>query len=442
MRELILLSAVLIGYSSFAQITYRISGTIVNSGDSRPVKRAVVRIYRAGTAEIQASCVTGADGRFAFENLPAGKFALSAERPNAPLEFFHEHEGYSTAIAIGPGMKPTEIIFPLPVRASISGTVVDEEGDAVRSAQVWLFRRGVLQGRHQTLPETAVQTDGSGFFHFGRLTGGTYVVAVQGRSWYAQNGLAAPGRPTTPELDVAYPVTYYAGTTDPESATPITVTEGDDVTVEIALRAERAVHVILRRGSGEADAGFPMLFAVGPQGYPLPANGVFGGSEQGTQLAGIAPGRYKVAASDSSGLAAAKTVDLTGDSTLDLSDLTHQPADSAEVQGTSGRVKGGTTVEGIAMKDGQPFAGAMVLAVPVDESKLSLLRRDQSDSDGTFSLPQVAPGRYMLIAIDDGRDLAYAEPGVLGPYVKNAQLQEAPVAGASKLEVQVVSRRR
>ena len=51
------------------------------------------------------------------------------------------------------------------------------------------------------------------------------------------------------------------------------------------------------------------------------------------------------------------------------------------------------------------------------ESHGELFRRDQSDSDGTFSLASVIPGEYTIVAIDDGWDLHWSEPGVIEHYV-------------------------
>jgi hypothetical protein len=44
-------------------------------------------------------------------------------------------------------------------------------------------------------------------------------------------------------------------------------------------------------------------------------------------------------------------------------------------------------------------------------------RRDQSDSDGSFALRDVAPGRYTVVAIEDGWDLDWARPEVIGRYL-------------------------
>ena len=72
---------------------------------------------------------------------------------------------------------------------------------------------------------------------------------------------------------------------------------------------------------------------------------------------------------------------------------------------------------GVAVQNEQPFSAAMVLLLPEDVTRASLIRRDQSDSDGTFTLPEILPGRYTLIAIDNGKDLAYRDPAAIQPYL-------------------------
>ena len=60
-------------------------------------------------------------------------------------------------------------------------------------------------------------------------------------------------------------------------------------------------------------------------------------------------------------------------------------------------------IEGTAMRNGKPASAVMVLLAPEDPKNNQILfRRDQSDSDGTFDLADVFPGRYRLLAIEDG----------------------------------------
>jgi Carboxypeptidase regulatory-like domain len=85
-------------------------------------------------------------------------------------------------------------------------------------------------------------------------------------------------------------------------------------------------------------------------------------------------------------------------------------------------VAGQATVEGQVMRGRQAFATAMVVLVPEDpDQHHELFRRDQSDLDGTFSLRNVVPGNYTLIAIEDGWDLDWAKPAVLSSYGKRGK---------------------
>ena len=95
---------------------------------------------------------------------------------------------------------------------------------------------------------------------------------------------------------------------------------------------------------------------------------------------------------------------------------------ASELQVSLTLVGGEVTIEGIAKKSGKPFSGAMVVLVPKDpESNRELSRRDQSDQDGTFSLQQVIPGSYTVIAIENGWDLDWGKPAVLAQYIRHGQ---------------------
>jgi hypothetical protein len=76
-------------------------------------------------------------------------------------------------------------------------------------------------------------------------------------------------------------------------------------------------------------------------------------------------------------------------------------------------------LDGTVLSEGKTRAGAMVLLVPQDPGhNLSLARRDQSDSDGTFSLRNVLPGRYTILALKNGWDREWLNADVLEPYLK------------------------
>jgi Carboxypeptidase regulatory-like domain len=105
---------------------------------------------------------------------------------------------------------------------------------------------------------------------------------------------------------------------------------------------------------------------------------------------------------------------------------------------------GNAEVEGTAKRDGKAFAGAMVVLVPKNpEMNRDLFRRDQSDLDGTFVLHGVIPGTYTLLAIDNGWDLDWSQPGVIAAYLKHGRIVQVgdqssrPINIAEPIEVQL-----
>ncbi len=100
-------------------------------------------------------------------------------------------------------------------------------------------------------------------------------------------------------------------------------------------------------------------------------------------------------------------------------------------------------VRGFAKRGGKADVAAMVVLVPAGEdTDGNLFRRDQSDLDGSFVLYNVVPGNYVLVAIDDGWGLAWADAKTMLRYLphgvpvhvgeggSSVQLSEATIAQA------------
>jgi hypothetical protein len=97
-----------------------------------------------------------------------------------------------------------------------------------------------------------------------------------------------------------------------------------------------------------------------------------------------------------------------------------------------------SSINGIALRDGKPIEGAMVLLVPQDvEDFGQLIRRDQSDSDGTFTLKMVPPGRYTVLAIEKGWELEWANPEVLRRYLPGGESVQVGPDGIPSIKVKV-----
>jgi protocatechuate 3,4-dioxygenase beta subunit len=111
-------------------------------------------------------------------------------------------------------------------------------------------------------------------------------------------------------------------------------------------------------------------------------------------------------------------------------------ATAQDVSVTINASKGNGRITGAALKKDKPAAGVMIVLAPLDlKSNPALFRRDQSDSDGTFTLNVVVPGRYTLMAIEDGWDLEWADPSVLQKYIAGGE--SVQITPNQKTEVSV-----
>ena len=113
-------------------------------------------------------------------------------------------------------------------------------------------------------------------------------------------------------------------------------------------------------------------------------------------------------------------------------------ATAQDVNVTITAVRGSAKITGIALKNNKPAPGAMIVLAPLDlKSNPALFRRDQADSDGTFALNLVVPGRYTLMAIEDGWDLEWADPDVLQKYIASGESVQIAANGKTEVKVKV-----
>jgi hypothetical protein len=513
---------------------YPIAGIIVNSTTGQPLSGVAASITSTENRHDTQTMQTGADGRFAFPGLPAGKYSLTASARGYRAQGFNQHSNFFSGIAVGPDLDGGNLVFRLILDAGIEGTVTDDDGDAVRNASVQLFQRNNDTGQQRTQLISNASTDDRGHYQFGHLSAGTYFVAVSARPWYAQYSSQQQNQTESDnvrvaeeraQLDVAYPTTFYSA-----GATALVLHPGERATADIVMRAVPAVH--LRIKNRDSDSKNPSA----PRGFPRVSQLIFDGvlspvmSAQGFgytagmyEYTGIAPGHYVIEMPESGGKRNGsgwyKEIDLSGTVELDpsespalasvsgalvleggtrpvskmyvvLTNRTSRENFSAEVSdkglfdfkddevrpgkyevvlsnapgyqiksmiakgaktiGQTIEISGGSVqlvctathavakVTGVVLRDDKPFAGAMVVLVPRNpDSNWTLFRRDQSDSDGTFNLPEVLPGLYTAIALQDAWDLDWASPAVLQPYLKNGTPVEVTGGGTISVKARL-----
>jgi len=257
-----------------APSAFRISGKVIDAITGQPLARASVAINPSSSANTPNPPdsgrveITDEQGSFAFDDVPAGKYVLSATHRGYIEQTYQQHENFMTAIVVGPGLESENLIFGLRPGASISGIVADESDDPVRHADVMLFHQVFAGGKRRTLQVGRASTDDEGRYHFSHLNPGAYFIAVSAQPWYAQRGVRHRAKRENQDvnevglqplieqnqsLDVAYPVAFYSNATDLSNATPVPLHSGDMAIADFRMRPVPAAHVLVRTAAAESD---------------------------------------------------------------------------------------------------------------------------------------------------------------------------------------------
>jgi Carboxypeptidase regulatory-like domain len=542
---------------------FRISGTAVSAVDGSALSGIEITISPVEQQGDAQQAITGANGRFVFENLARGKYSLSGAGRGFTMQAYQQHDQYSTAVATGPGLVSENLVFRMMPDASIAGNLIDEDNEPVRSGEVILFQPNTEEGGEmQQAARNGV--DEQGHFRFGHLRAGTYYIAVVAQPWYAQDSVApgadfAPvavketedqntavsgnqnGEPaldtqksvveadsTSPSLDVVYPITFYPNVTDEQDAGPIQLRPGEHATIGITLRAVAGARVRIVNGSRDPSAPLTAVLEQKVFGVTMPVSTRSQQASNGTlTVTGIVPGHLMLSIRHFNGkewVSLNKEVETSGDTTIDATESSvgdlaikgivqktgtapfppgtfvrfwnretgenfgaqvnesgefevSQAINSAaaynvavlnandllvqKVAAAGARVVGQTIyfpksgavaislsladasgrIDGTVLQDDKPASESMVLLVPQHPAEeATLFRRDQSDSDGTFTLRQVLPGRYTVVAIERGWEINYRDPAVLKPYLERGEVVEVAPHHNLKISVKLQPR--
>jgi hypothetical protein len=240
--------------------TGRMSGIVVDvDPNATPIRRAIVSLTGAELPRGR-STISDDQGRFAFEQLPAGRFTLTstkaayiagaygAARPGRP--------GVPLQIAVGQAM--TDLRISMARGAAISGALRTGTGEPAADLRVAIYRVPP-PGTAPNLSIVALATtDDRGIYRVFGLLPGTYLVAStlplgsrpseivalsSGdidralRELQQRTGLSMAGTPPPPPVASADPVPagdysaapiFYPGVAVPSAATPLVLAAGDD----------------------------------------------------------------------------------------------------------------------------------------------------------------------------------------------------------------------
>jgi protocatechuate 3,4-dioxygenase beta subunit len=158
-----------------------LSGTVGVAGSGLPARRA--RVVLSGMDVDTRTTVTDAQGRFVFSGLPAGRYSLTATKPgHVAANFGQPRPGRpGTPIQLADGQK-FDAGLQLTRGGVLTGTVLDEEGEALPGTQVRALRFVMQNGQRTLQSAGGGSTDDRGIYRIFGLQPGDYIVAATPRN--------------------------------------------------------------------------------------------------------------------------------------------------------------------------------------------------------------------------------------------------------------------
>ena len=408
-------------------------GTVTDDA-GEPVFQATVSIYRENSRSGLGNIVnvgrsnTDDQGAYEIPRLSPGNYYLSVSgRPWYSTRLQPRMDDRGSSIGTAPP-SPLDVAFPTTFYSSVtdseSATPIPlKAGDRVPVN----FSLHALPALHLTiqLPPRPPGQDPRAGFQMPQLEQDLFGAREQVQSGFTfQTSPSAPDVISSVEIDGVTPGDYQISMRNPDgSASHFGVVNASG---DLALDAAQATPLAdvdgkVAMASGEKlPASVFLALRTGDQSN----NGAVRAEPDGSFIfRGVAPGSYELAAfSDTSALSVTRMAATGATVEGHILKVESQPVNLAATL-----VAGAATVSGIAHRDGKPASGVMILLAPKDpQDYQDLIRRDQSDSDGTFSLPRVVSGDYTLVAIEDGWTLDWARRGVIEKYLAHGQKVTVP----------------
>lgn len=389
----------------FAQPAGRgaISGTVVEASSGDPVRKAVVTVTWHGTPRSWATMRTDGSGRFNFEGLPAGKYDLRASKQGLGTAIYGADSvrELGDVITLGDGETRGDVKLRFLRSGTISGRVVDPDGDPVAAINVTLLRAGSNQGERAMLNANGTSTNDRGEYKITGIDPGEYYLRCIPNRFSMGPG---PGAPPGREMMVPQ---YFGGARSSKDAAPFKVRGGDVLTgIDFHLTAERPAnitgrltgvppldpladepapsngHLPMRRGGGET-VGVNLSPADETQ-FAWSSGAGAQGPDYKFELGENVPGRYRLEAT-------VRVRDKTY-SALQVIDAHEGMNEIILTMVPAVEVKGRLTVEGT----GHAADSFTVVLAPPGLGPRRGTHSSSVKKDGSFTIEDVPPGEWLL----------------------------------------------
>jgi protocatechuate 3,4-dioxygenase beta subunit len=369
-----------------------ISGVVLNDVTGAPIRRAVITLATFGETPLEAVTFSESNGAFGFIAIPPGKYRLRADLDGfQPARF-----GASTSsrppgtLNLAAGDTRYGITFRLRPLGSISGVVLDADGDPLPNAEVRLLRAGWERLQPAYENEGWTSTDDRGRYRFQEVLPGQYIVMAAQRY--------TPAFAIQPEIMAGqsvqqkmYAVDFYPDVSRLSAAAPVQLTEGRDLDgIDFHLTARAAAGL---RGKVVVPPGVPIDPAANAgvqinmytQDVPNGGDQTFGAGANPPnyefEIPNLIAGSYVITASltvAGRDYRAVERIELPAGG----QEITLHPEHDIDLAGRVDSEGGGERPTG-------PFRVELVPGgYPPGRAQVQV----EAQPDGTFTFPNVAPG--------------------------------------------------
>lgn len=205
-----------------------VRGRVSRLDDGSPLRGVLVSVNAYGVrGEItDFTALSDGAGRFELLRLPPVSYTLTASKVGfQTLEYGQQRPNEPGRPIDLAGGSTFDVNLALPRSSVVTGRLVDEDGDPVSGATVRLLRQGYVQGQRRLSSNVAVPdtTDDRGEFRIHAVPPGSYFVSA------TEAETILPWRPSSGFDSKDAVTTFYPGSSSPETAQPVTVALGRDV---------------------------------------------------------------------------------------------------------------------------------------------------------------------------------------------------------------------